>query len=268
MSKLSNGQFSVLIVDDNPVNLDVLRRNLEAINCVVITAENGINALNLLEVETFDLVLLDIMMPEMDGYELLSLMKASQTMSIIPVMMVSAVDDMESVLSCIRMGAVDYIVKPFESRLLKSRVLRVIEKHVQNCGSRITDSGSKGSMKILVVDDSDINRDILKQRLINYGYEVAIAIDGLDALERLQQQSFDLILLDIMMPGLDGYGTLEHVKNDAGLKDIPVVMISALDDREVSNRCMKLGASDFITKPFNSVLLKARLQTFNVYDLP
>lgn len=256
-------QFSVLVVDDNAVNRDVLKRNLESINCLVVCAQDGAEALNLLEVETFDLVMLDIMMPGIDGIEVLRRMKDDDALKFLPVMMVSAVDDMESIVSCIQMGAVDYIVKPFEGRLLKSRVLRIFERGLQVEHSAAAQVCNSGVMKILVVDDSEINRDILRQRLVNYGYQVEIAVDGLDALEKLANASFDLILLDIMMPGLDGYETLERVKGDASLQDIPVVMISALDDREVSKRCLKLGASDYITKPFNTVLLRARLQTFN-----
>ena len=261
-------QCSVIIVDDNPVNLDVLKRNLETLNCLVATANDGEQAMHLLEVESFDLMLLDIMMPEVDGYEVLRRVKESSALASMPVMMVSAVDDMDSIVQCIGMGAVDYIVKPFESRLLRNRVLRVIERNMQAKGSNIVPVLTSTITKILIVDDSEINRDILQQRLTNYGYQVDMAVDGLEALEKLQQEPFDLILLDIMMPGLDGYETLERVKSDAHLKDIPVVMISALDDREVSKRCIKLGASDYITKPFNSVLLKSRIQSFKAQLLP
>lgn len=261
MSRISAKPFSALIVDDSEFNREVLKRNVESLNGVVVTASDGKEALDILAVESFDLVLLDIMMPEMDGYKVLQTINTTATLKSLPVIMVSAVDDMESVISCIRIGAVDYIIKPFDSYLLKNRILRVIER-VQQSGFEVAAQPSNRVMRILVVDDSEINRDILKQRLVGYGYHVDAAMDGLDALEKLSQHNYDLILLDIMMPGLDGYATLERVKSNDNLKSIPVVMISALHDREVSSRCMTLGAADFITKPFNSVLLRARLQSF------
>lgn len=268
MAVKSDFQFSALIVDDNASNRDVLKRNLQSLNSLVVMAENGEQALELLQVEQYDLMLLDIMMPGLDGFEVLKRVKADKSLASMPVMMVSALDDMDSVIQCISMGAVDYVVKPFESRLLKNRVKRVIERSILGKAENAIPCHANTIMKILVVDDSEINREILQQRLTNYGYQVEMAVDGLDGLEKLKQESFDLILLDIMMPGLDGYEILERVKSDAKLKEIPVVMISAIDDRGASKRCMKMGASDYISKPFNSVLLKARIQSFKAQYLP
>lgn len=113
--------------------------------------------------------------------------------------------------------------------------------------------------QVLVVDDVEANRDMLQRRLKRMGHEVDTAENGRRALEMLHQKQFDLVLLDIMMPEMNGYEVLEAVKGDPLLKHIPVVMISALDEVDSVVKCIEMGAEDYLTKPFNSVLLKARI---------
>ena len=113
---------------------------------------------------------------------------------------------------------------------------------------------------ILVVDDTEENRDILVRRLARLGYDhVVTAVNGHDALARLHAQPFDLILLDILMPGMDGYEVLERLKRDPRLRHVPVIMISALTEMESVVRCIALGAEDYLPKPFNPTLLSARV---------
>jgi CheY-like chemotaxis protein len=113
--------------------------------------------------------------------------------------------------------------------------------------------------RLLIVDDNEINRDVLARRLGRQGYTTAAAENGRKALEMVQTQKFDLLLLDIMMPELNGYEVLRHLKADSHLRDIPVIMISALDDMASIVRCIKLGAEDYLPKPFDPVLLRARI---------
>lgn len=112
---------------------------------------------------------------------------------------------------------------------------------------------------VLVVDDNQVNRDLLARRLKREGHIVTAATDGFQALEMMRSQPFDLVLLDIMMPEINGYQVLETLKADPGLRHIPVIMISAVDDIDSIVRCIELGAEDYLPKPFNPVLLKARI---------
>ncbi len=112
---------------------------------------------------------------------------------------------------------------------------------------------------VLVVDDVESNRDLLSRRLQRQGHTVTSAANGLEAIDLLQTQAFDVILCDIMMPQMNGYQVLEHLKADPILRHIPVIMISALDDIDSVVRCVALGADDYLFKPFNPTLLKARL---------
>ncbi len=112
---------------------------------------------------------------------------------------------------------------------------------------------------VLVVDDEEFIRDILARQLILQGHTVAVARNGRQALEMMRAQAFDLMLLDIMMPEMDGYQVLEHLKADPALRHIPVIVISALSQISNMVRCIELGAEDYMIKPFDQVLLKARV---------
>ena len=112
---------------------------------------------------------------------------------------------------------------------------------------------------ILVVDDNEMNRDMLSRRLKRLGHKTQVANDGELALEAIQNTQFDLVLLDIMMPNLNGYDTLERIKSNMETQHLPVIMISAVDDLESVVRCIEMGAEDYLFKPFNPVLLKARV---------
>ena len=119
---------------------------------------------------------------------------------------------------------------------------------------------SQDGPALLVVDDNEDNLYTLTQRLRREGYtNVGTARDGRQALELLRARPFDLVLLDVMMPEVNGYQVLEALKADDGLRSIPVIMISAVDELESVIRCVELGAADYLPKPFNPVLLRARI---------
>jgi len=116
--------------------------------------------------------------------------------------------------------------------------------------------------RILVVDDTLLNRRVLARALETQGYEVATAEHGRRALELLQLgegPSFDVVLLDILMPEMDGYEALARIKADAQLRHVPVIMISAVDELDSVIRCVEMGATDYLPKPFNAALLRARI---------
>ena len=125
---MSNEPGNLLVVDDNRMNRLLLARSLEHQGHRVVHAENGRQALELLQTLPFDLVLLDVLMPEMDGYQVLAQMMADPHLKQLPVIMVSAVDELDSVVKCIELGADDYLTKPFNPVLLKARIGSSLEK--------------------------------------------------------------------------------------------------------------------------------------------
>src|SRR5215472_10166092 len=112
---------------------------------------------------------------------------------------------------------------------------------------------------LLVVDDNSMNRIMLSRYISKLGYQAALAENGRQALDKLQTEPFDLVLLDVEMPEMDGYQVLAQLKATARLRDIPVIMISAVEELESVVTCIELGAQDYLPKPFNPVLLRARL---------
>jgi len=112
--------------------------------------------------------------------------------------------------------------------------------------------------RILIVDDEKLNRELLQDLVVSFGHKPEMAEDGVEAIAKLKLD-IDLVLLDVMMPRMDGFEVLKHMKADSSMRHIPVIMISALDEMKSVVRCIEKGADEYLTKPFNSKLLKARI---------
>jgi len=116
-----------------------------------------------------------------------------------------------------------------------------------------------GPGRLLVVDDNKVNRLLLARGLQEQGHAITFAENGVQALETMRREPFDLVLLDIMMPELDGYQVLQELTSDTDLRDIPVIVVSAMDEIDSVVKCIEMGAEDYLSKPLNPVLLKARI---------
>jgi len=112
---------------------------------------------------------------------------------------------------------------------------------------------------LLVVDDNEDNRELLRRMLERQGYTVALAAGGEECLDRLEREQFDIVLLDVMMPGLSGFEVLSRIKENPATKSVPVIVVSALGESSAAIRCLKMGAEDYLPKPFDAVLLRARI---------
>src|SRR5512134_1183617 len=113
--------------------------------------------------------------------------------------------------------------------------------------------------RLLIVDDNKVNRLLLARSVELQGHRVALAENGRVALEKLRSEPFDLLLLDIEMPELDGFAVLEQLKTDPQLRDVPVIVTSSIEGMDNIVRCISLGAEDYLPKPVNAILLKARI---------
>ncbi|MDS3862147.1 SpoIIE family protein phosphatase [Thermosynechococcaceae cyanobacterium BACA0444] len=144
-------------------------------------------------------------------------------------------------------------------------IFRGENKHIENVqvnnpqNNRLKSDSEQKFGVILVVDDVENNRVLFSRQLQRQGYEVDTAVDGYQALEKLSHRAYDLILLDYMMPELNGFQVLSRLKSDQKLRHIPVIMISANDEIDQVIRCIEIGAEDYLPKPLNSTLLRARI---------
>jgi CheY-like chemotaxis protein len=253
---MSYTNASILIVDDEEANRDILSRRLIKEGYTVATAEGGKQALDIMRVERYDLVLLDIMMPGVDGYEVLKRIKSEPLLNDTPVIMVTALSDEPTIKRCLELGAADYIGKPFELTFLKTRIWQAL-RALNNI--RRPAPEKEDPAMVLVVDDDELNRDLLIRRLNNAGHAAHTAVNGAEALKLLKKERYDLVLLDIMMAQMDGYQTLQKIRSQRALADISIIMISAISDTDSIARCLEFGANDYITKPFNAFILKERV---------
>ena len=143
---------------------------------------------------------------------------------------------------------------------IEAAAARLVPKHVGSTDATTqVRPGSDGKARVLVVDDDAGNRDVLSRRLQREGYAVVPAAGGSEALALMAREPVDVVLLDVLMPDLDGLAVLERIKADPATHDVPVIMISALDELSAIARCIEAGAVDYLPKPFEPVVLRARL---------
>ena len=161
-----------------------------------------------------------------------------------------------TLLAMVRSRLTDALLEPIAEEAIHADAITPVDGPQ---APRTADAPPLRKGRILAVDDDALNLDLLAQRLARQGHMVSTAVDGEQALQRLREQPFDLVLLDVMMPKLDGYGTLAGLKADEKLRAIPVIMISALDELSSVVRCIEAGAEDYLPKPFNPTLLRARI---------
>jgi adenylate cyclase len=140
-----------------------------------------------------------------------------------------------------------------------ARMVENLLKAVRPIGANEADLAAVQPSRILVVDDNASNRDLLSRRLQRQGHIVLQAEDGSIALASVEKEAFDLVLLDLMMPGISGYDVLALLKSDPRFREIPVIMISALSELDSIVRCIEAGADDYLAKPFDPTLLRARV---------
>jgi signal transduction histidine kinase/CheY-like chemotaxis protein len=223
---------TVLIVDDEPSIRRFLRHLLEQEGYDVLEAGSGKEALARCQREQPDLVLLDLRLPDMTGFEILSELKHNEETSEIPVVILSIVQDREEGF---RLGASDYLTKPVDRDKLMERIQRLI--------------GTHGSLNILVVEDDPSVQRALQAILENHHYKVKAVFSAEDALEALKEWRPALILLDLMLPGLSGNDFLKELKEHEEWSQLPVVVLTAADSDSRSEAKL-LGAHSVVGKPF------------------
>jgi CheY-like chemotaxis protein len=207
----------VLVIDDDADARDLLRRFLAREGFDTITAADGAEGLRLARQFKPSLITLDVVMPRMDGWAVLRQLQADPELAGVPVVMLSILDEQEKGFA---LGAADYLIKPFN----RDRLRAILARH-----RRAATGG-----RVLIVEDDAATRALLREMLVKEGCAVDVAEDGLAALARVEAETPDLILLDLMMPRMDGFQFLEALRAKPGKGAIPIVVLTAKDltDRE------------------------------------
>ncbi|HLT44062.1 MAG TPA: response regulator, partial [Luteimonas sp.] len=191
-----------------PGACEMISRMLAREGLRTVSANDGETGLRLARELRPQLILLDVLMPSVDGWAVLSRLKADPELGAIPVIMVSVAGDQAMGVA---LGASDYLVKPVE----RESLARALEKHLRHAGER----------RVLVVEDDATTRSMLRKLLERQGWEVSEAGNGREGLERVREARPALVLLDLMMPEMDGFGFLEALR--AGGETLPVVVLTA-----------------------------------------
>jgi CheY-like chemotaxis protein len=216
----------ILAVDDDPTVLDLLSRNLVREGYAVRTAANGRDALTLARQLHPKLITLDVMMPSLDGWSVLTALKADATTREIPVVMISMVDDKQLGFS---LGAADYLTKPID----RGQLAEILARHAPRDAQR----------RALVIDDLADNRALLRKGLEAEGWTVSEAENGRVGLARFAEQPPALILLDLMMPVMDGFEFLRELRGREDGRAVPVVVVTAKeltpDERNLLRACVE-----------------------------
>ena len=265
-----------LIVDDQSFMRRTIRNNLRAMKYLgeIHEAPDGKQAISILKTNHVDVIISDWSMPEVTGLELLRYVRKSPKLKHIPFLMITAEGGRDLVVAAVKAGVTDFLVKPFTQQTLNEKIERVASPDTQLTITQPTLSGDESVEKdefipskitrkptILTVDDTPSNIDVITGMLKD-SYKIKAAKSGEIALAIARSKSpLDLILLDIMMPEMDGYEVCRQLKEDPLTSDIPVIFLSAKSETKDMTKGFDLGAVDYITKPIDPPLLLARVKT-------
>lgn len=266
----------ILIVDDDPTSQKLLESMLPADRYSVIKANNGEEALKFAFNQPPDLILLDIMMPGIDGYEVTRKIKKHKKTKDIPIIIVTALDGHENKLKGLEEGAEELLNKPVHSAELLARIrsmLRLKEYRDQltirtlsgESFGGLPEPGEKVQIKeeeiphILLVEDTEVDAKLVKNALEGETFHLTTVKNGKDVFSEVKLKDIDLILLDILLPDINGFEICRRLKKKH--EDIQVVIVTCLDDLDSKIKGVELGADDFLVKPIIGRELKARVKT-------
>ncbi|HAT68224.1 MAG: hypothetical protein A2481_03955 [Candidatus Yonathbacteria bacterium RIFOXYC2_FULL_47_9] len=265
----------ILIIEDDAVLRDVLAEKLENNGYIIDRAEDGVVAMERVRAVKPDLILLDILMPRKNGIEVLEELHADQDLQNIPVIIISNSGQPLEIARAQELGARDFLAKavfdPNEvlgkvQRVLAGEIISAAEWGLQVKGTPVVVTPdvsvppplastpvtptpeASGKKFVVVVEDDKFLRELLVRKLMSEGFDVESAIEASAAFTILAQRTPNIILLDLILPGVDGFEILTRIKADPKLVNVPVIILSNLGQKEDLDRAMTLGAKDFMVK--------------------
>jgi two-component system cell cycle response regulator len=266
----------VLVVDDIPPNLKLLEARLCAEYFEVLTATSGLEAIAICEKGRCDIVLLDVMMPGMDGFEVCRRLKGQAATAHLPVVLVTALDQPADRVRGLDAGADDFLTKPIDEIALVARVrslarLKVTVDELRNraattvalgmiapFASPTADDGKRG--RVLIVDDRASSAERLADALDSH-HTVHVEADAHEALFRAAEDNVDLIIVSLGLANFDGLRLCSQIRSLERTRNLPILAIAELEDRQRVLRGLELGVNDYLTRPVDRNELLARVRT-------
>ncbi len=270
------GQSKILVVDDDPMNVKLISAILSKDDYAIVTAYGGEEALRITRAENPDLILLDVMMPVMDGYQVTREVKGDPVTAGIPIIMVTALNGTEDKVRGLESGADEFLTKPVNRAELLARVKSMLrlkqyrdqlmlrtrseQAFAHPAAPAPFSKAVSHRQKVLLVEDNAKDQRLLSGQLAEQPYDVVVAADGEAALQHALAGGIDLLLLDIFLPGIDGFDVCQQLKASGETRDIQVVLITCLNDLDGKIKGMERGADDYLIKPVDGRELTARIK--------
>ena len=257
-------KIKILIIEDEEALVNVLEKKFLYEGYEVSVARDGQEGMEKVKAIRPNLILLDIVMPKMNGFEVLENLKKDKKLSSIPVIVLSNSGYSVDLDKALDLGAIDYLVK---AEFDMDEVIKKIEETIgkenfpkeelksekkQNLSQENFSQDNNGLKKILIVEDDKFLRDLCLRKLEKNGFKVSTAFDGEEGLKKIKEEKPVLVLLDIVLPGLSGFEVLKQIKTDSQTASIPVIILSNLGQKEDIEKGMNLGAKDYIIKADNT----------------
>jgi DNA-binding response OmpR family regulator len=264
---------TLLLVEDDPDMLRLLERILSAPERRILTAVSGSEMEVMLAEHRLDLILMDLFLPDADGRDLLLRIREGPATAALPVIVCSAVPAAEAKTESLALGADDYLEKPIDPGLARAAVAAALRKafakdrdaDAQEVMDRTVAGGREGTgvqhrFRVLLAEDDPLTAALVHHRLTRDGFEVHGFDDGLEAFAAAREGRHDLVILDVKLPGMDGFELLERIRALPDTGSLPVVMLTAMGREEDIVRGLRLGANDYVLKPFSPAELSARIR--------
>jgi two-component system, NtrC family, sensor kinase len=251
---------TLLVIDDSPTFRDVLRRALQESGYVVLEAPTGEDGLRIAGARRPDAIVVDGVLPGIDGATVIRHLRLDAALRSVPCLLLTGSEGIHAELQALDAGADAFVRKEEDLDVILARLAAMLRRsparphHVDETTSLL------GLKRILAVDDSLTYLQVIGDALKDAGFDVILARSGEEALDLLAVQPVDCILLDLLMPGLSGQETCERIKSAPTVRDIPLIMLTALEDRDAMIQGLSAGADDYIAKSSELEVLKARVR--------
>ncbi|MDZ7582128.1 MAG: response regulator [Deltaproteobacteria bacterium] len=264
---------TILIVDDDPTNVKLLAAKLNDADYTILKAYGGQEALEVAQSQSPGLVLLDVMMPGLNGFDVTAQLKKSPQTSDIPIILVTALDGSDNKTKGLEAGADDFLNKPVNTAELKARVKSLLrmKRYSDQLKARaftkkmtlspLNDEETVAELRLptlLIVEDSASDAKLIRSLLNNLPCTILTAQSGEEALSICRNRKVDVMILDLMLPGLDGYEVVKQIKEKAATQAIQIIVVTSLQDIDSKVKGFEFGVDDFLVKPihFNEFLAR------------
>jgi two-component system, NtrC family, sensor kinase len=254
------GGTTILVIDDSATFREELRTAFESAGHRVLTAATGEDGLRVAGAQRPDAIVVDGVLPGIDGATVIRRIRLDAALRDVPCLLLTAAGDKGAELRALDGGADAFVRKEEDLDVILARLAAVLRRTTARVPGDEETRSLLGPKKILAVDDSLTYLHELADALKGEGYEVVMARSGEEAIELLAVETVDCILLDLVMPGLGGHQTCERIKTAPAVRDIPLIMLTALANREAMIQGLAAGADDFISKSSDFEVLKARVR--------